>query len=87
MSPGAYLSRAEKLIVDIESYVNGGAWHPGRNLQIAFESEEVDNLLRQFEMETTSVMAVLPPEQIGKVTGLRKRWLLSKENILSNPWE
>jgi hypothetical protein len=80
------LSKAEKMIGDVESYVESAAWHSGRNLQALSEMLAVDAILNEIEQAgpTSPVLGYL--EQLGTALNLRKRWLRLKDELPPNPY-
>ena len=82
----ADLPRAEEMIKDIESFVQGGVWHSGRNLQAVSEMTEVDDILNEIEQSAPSTPIKYYLEQLERALNLRKRWLRLKDEWPPNPF-
>jgi hypothetical protein len=86
MSIGTDLQKATNLIEDIEIYVAGAAWHPGRNFAVSDEIGSADQLLRRVERMPPPSFAEMYLEQMLMASDLRRRWLAVKDCLPPNPW-
>jgi hypothetical protein len=86
MSIGTDLRKAAHLIEDIEIYVAGAAWHPGKNFAVSAEIGSVDQLLRRVERMPPPAFAEMYLEQMLMASDLRRRWLAVKDCLPPNPW-
>jgi hypothetical protein len=82
----ADLSKAEKMIEDIESYVESAAWHSGRNLRAVSEMMAIDVILNDIEQGGPSSPVLYYLERLGIALNLRKRWLRLRDELPPNPF-
>jgi hypothetical protein len=86
MSVGIQIRKAELLIKDVESYVNAGDWHSGKNCQAISEIMEVEIILNVVEQSPPPILVQLYLDRIEKVSELRGRLSVAEEHLPENPW-
>ena len=81
MSIEEEIKMAETTIIDIETYVRIGVWHPDRQEQIAKEIVDADEALDQLMIGHSMKLDVLSEKQVKIVADLLKRFNTSQEPI------
>ncbi len=87
MSTEDEIEAVERLIGNVEEYIEEEVWHPAKQEQMARETVEADKVLHQLMDGHTFKIDLLSEVQIKRISDLLKRLRDIKDKpLLSPPW-